>query len=249
MRTLLLLFAIIVFVCSAAAQSNIQPDRPDQSETPVVLSKHRLQLETGLLKQNLRAATVHTAPFILLRYGLLKHVELGLEAAHRYHKIENSKEMQRGFAAPMLNTRVAVYKGSVWIPKITLFTGLTVPFLASSAFKPDEATKEIRFAFGNEITEALEVEYNAGIEWEAGMGEAVYVYTFTPSIKFLEKWSAFAEVYGEMRTGLSGKTGVGTGLLFWPSNNVVLDVHGGFGLNNFKTTAYAGLGCSVLLHR
>src|SRR5436853_4187981 len=75
-----LFFFLFAIHGAASAQERITTDRPDQTESPVLVPKHYFQAEIGIGAENFDAnnyTIIH--PTVLLKYGLGKRIELRLE--------------------------------------------------------------------------------------------------------------------------------------------------------------------------
>ena len=76
-----IIFLISVIFSDALFCQEISTDRPDQTESPDIVLRNHLQIETGFFYEkdnsNARAKTEnYNLPEVLLRYGLLNRLEL-----------------------------------------------------------------------------------------------------------------------------------------------------------------------------
>ena len=83
-------------VCSVFALDNypeLITDRPDQTESSVVVPHKSLQIETGFVQENKETSIVNEKAFgynsTLLRYGLLANFELRLGLEYLAYEIES----------------------------------------------------------------------------------------------------------------------------------------------------------------
>jgi len=76
-------FLLSLFLLPAAFSQEINPDRPDQTESPDILNKNNFQIESGLFyeKDNSESGAKienFNLPEILMRYGLSRIIEIRL---------------------------------------------------------------------------------------------------------------------------------------------------------------------------
>src|SRR5215213_3514580 len=120
MRYRLLLVSLLLFYFIGSTQEKIETDRPDQTETAVLIDKNILQVEVGFNKENAsdeNYTLVH--PTALFKYGLGKRVELRLEtnyATEYMHLIPNPKETTY-FEPLILGGKIALFEEKGWRPK------------------------------------------------------------------------------------------------------------------------------------
>ncbi len=88
-------FLILSCYFSFAQDDEIETDRPDQTDSPIPVNKNQVQVEQGFkLEKDEGISTINSNT--LLRYGLLKHMELRLESdfVHTLSTSSSSTELQ-----------------------------------------------------------------------------------------------------------------------------------------------------------
>lgn len=242
-----------------AEDSEFSTDRPDNTEAPQVVPRGRLQLETGVLfrqdEEGGRRESEFLYPRFLFRLGVLRNVELRLMGDHRREQVQPEDRQQRpvrtqGFNAFAVGAKVRVLKGEGAVPDIALLCHLTLPF-GGTAWVPSQVSPLIRLAFGHQVTESLQVQYNVGWErdWEDGEFDEVIVYTLSVSKEVNDKLTVFGELFGDRARGESFAHNLDGGLLLKVRPNLQLDVWGGVGLSQNAADFFFGTGLAIRLPR
>ncbi len=129
MKTGLLVFVfgfIMNFNTLYSQVENIATDRPDQSETPVLVEKGFFQIEAGASIEKVAEFESpigtyklysHSYPSILLRYGISENVEFRLSAEFHQEEMNNAADPRQnvtGFSPITLGTKIKMFteKGS-----------------------------------------------------------------------------------------------------------------------------------------
>ena len=107
----IVLGCITLVELNAQQSERIDPDRPDQSEGVGILPPRHLQVEWGFGIASGRRLTSE----LMLRYGLVKDWELRLEGATNH-----VRGGQWTFDDVTLSSKLGLFSGERWIPKMTL---------------------------------------------------------------------------------------------------------------------------------
>ena len=121
-------------------------DRPDATESPNIVPRGAIQVETGgyysrFKDQDLKHET-HGYNTTLFRYGLLENFEIrlgwNLEDRKITHKNSRLQEdISSGFSPLLLGMKIALIDEKGIIPQIGLLGHLSLPFIASSDYRPE----------------------------------------------------------------------------------------------------------------
>ncbi len=210
-RIVLFTFLNISFLVSTLAQESEKPaplvtDRPDQTESPTVVPKGTIQIETGAffeeneIDNNIteKAMTFNTA---LLRYGVLDNLELRVgwdftEIRTEINGIEQS-DIASGLKPLLLGAKIAISKEKGWLPEIGFLGHLYLPFTASSDFRPETTGADFRFSLAHTLSEKSSLGYNLGAAWGDDSPEIAYVYTLVYGYSITDTFGVYAELYGD----------------------------------------------------
>ncbi len=181
-------------------------DRPDATEAPSVVPGGYLQVETGGFYESFEGSTFKTERYVyntaLLRYGLLKNVELrvGWNIEEQTAKINNTtlQNTLQGFSPLLFGVKVVIAEEKGAMPEMGLIGHLFLPFTASQDFKPETTGKDFRFAFSHTLSEKSNLSYNLGAQWGDDSPEAAYIYTVAYGYAITGNFGAYAELYGDL---------------------------------------------------
>ncbi len=175
LRSILSISFIFVGLFQARSQENsvsedLITDRPDQTESPSLVSKGSIQIETGFFHENSENQNINEKSYgyntSLLRYGLLDNLELRLGFDFLETKTElNNLEFgnsDAGFSPLLVGVKVGIAKEKGLLPEIGLLGHLHLPFSVQKEFRPETTGIDFRFSFNHTLTENSSISYNLG---------------------------------------------------------------------------------------
>lgn len=223
------LYMILIFAASvafaAAEAPELVTDRPDQTESAVVVPRGSAQVETGVVYTREGTGTLDY-PATLLRVGLAERVELRLGYEGWSKELARNSEAA-AFGDGEVGLKLRLWDEAGWLPEAAVLAGITVPF-------GDEDTVDgrldpgFRLSFAHSLSERFSFGYNLGVAWktvddppqwrwrlvapaspevpsptiefthEALESDtlASFEYTAALGIGLSERWGAFVEVFG-----------------------------------------------------
>jgi hypothetical protein len=217
----------------------IVTDRPDQTESPALVPKGLVQVETGFMYEaatngNIESNTT-TFNTTLLRYGLLDNLELrlGLNVAETKNSERNSsfEDKFSGLTPLYVGFKIGVTEEKGALPKIGFLAGAFLPFTAATEYKPENTGGDFRFSFEHTLSENWSFAYNLGAAWDGNSSNVSYVYTSVFGYSISEKLGCFLEVYGDFPESDRANHLLDGGFTYLLSNTIQLDLSGGTGLN------------------
>lgn len=250
MRSLLFTCSILLSQFHVTTQDVIECDRPDQTETPSIVPDKFVQMENGFyVGRDPKWYVSH--PASLIKYGIKDIVEVRLEV-EPVSMIDEDQSKQKSYAhgiAPIaLGLKLKVCEESKHRPKISVIVMSSIPVAATKGLTTKYPEPEIRFAFQHSLPKKFSVSYNAGISLSAEnfMPNAFYTATIGYTAG---KFGWYAEVFGNQTIGDSYNQGIDGGCMYYPINNVMLDISAGY-TTTFKSSSwFTGLGISFRLPR
>ena len=238
------LIGIFFFSITINAQEdtpgNIVTDRPDQTESPRLVPKGYIQIETGGFYQEDENDTDFKTTSLgynttLLRYGLLDNLELRLGWDNTETKFKaNGQEFENtlnGFSTLLLGVKVGITEEKGWLPEIGLLGHLNLPFFAGQDYRPETTGADFRFSFAHTLSDKSSFSYNLGAEWENDSPELAYVYTIVYGLSLSGKVGFYAELYGDLPEDSSANHLWDTGFTYLAQPNLQFDVTVGTGIN------------------
>ncbi|WP_242917494.1 transporter [Pontibacter liquoris] len=233
----------------AQEQENIETARPTEAQSATIVPLRTLQFETGFRWQHDTKAGVteinHAYPEVMLRAGVLKWLELRVEAAWQDTVQEGiSRRVAHGIGPVRAGGQVQFWQARGWLPAAGLLAMVTLP-VGSSDLRPDRAEPELMLALTQEPTQKLQLTYNVGYSWQEQDPEKSYVVNMEGELN--DKFSVYGEVFGKKPAEQKAAHQAGAGLLFRPRPNMQLDVAAGLGLNKAAPDYFVLTGFSIRL--
>jgi hypothetical protein len=223
----------ILLPLSLLSQDNIETDRPTESQSAELVDKKTFQLETGFRKQqeNKEDYVLHH-PEAVLRYGLLKRLELRLAVNATSERLYSEDEFNYGLEPIEIGLKARVFQTKDTSFITTLYTQFGVAKWAAKDHQLDESFYRLRLLFQNKLTEKIKLSYNVGRDWDSNNKEQMWIYTIAPQFELSEKWHAFVEEFGSFAKGHTPEHYVDGGFSFFVTNNIELDVNAGKGISS-----------------
>lgn len=251
-----LLASLMPFCLWAQGAGELNTDRPNLTQSPVVVPRGSLQVEAGMQYQKAGVGVFRHKellyPEALLRLGLLKWAELRLQGAYKkeaWERLEPNMgpdpEDLKGLENLQVGTKMHLYPGRGALPEIGLLATLTLP-VGHQAFRPPHVAPEGRLLFNNKISDKLELQYNAGYRKRQSpdddSGEVLY--TASANLKLNGRLTCFTEFYGYKARAAHPENTLDAGLLVLLLPSLQWDLIGGIGLSQAAPDFFAGTGLS-----
>lgn len=236
---LLLLVALLLAPTSFTAAQALVTDRPDFTESAVVVPAASLQLEGGLTWLEVGSFEVLSAPELLLRWGLSERFELRLGLPDRI-------EVRRGPSGLGDASVGAKWQlgptASGW--DVALIGTLSLP-LGDDDFSSDSADPELILTLGRELVAGWSLGTQVGFS-QVGAGateEELVAATLVVGKGLTPRVGTFFELAVEDGAGATAVL-AHHGYTFQPRPHVQLDLHAGAGLSDEAPDALIGAGIS-----
>jgi hypothetical protein len=263
-----IMMAICVVFITQCAVAQIETDRPDFTESPNVVPKGALQIETGFILENdkesvggiggpstltQRNLTVNTS---LFRFGLTDKVEL------RLYTVVNSNQLlvESGLVIPDTTIKTSGFQTSFIGFKTNLYKSdkmsigflghLYIPELASGDFAKIDGQKiapEFLIPLTYDITDRLGIAVQYGLSWDGFTPNPTTSYTLSLGYGITDKLSAFVEPYGFLPNNGDELHLINGGFTYLINDDFQVDLTGGFGLNEAAPDNFINCGASFLL--
>jgi hypothetical protein len=238
-------------------------DRPHIAETPFLVPKSYVQIETGFQWQKSRPAYSVTNDITynttLVRLGLSRRVEARLEmeyAGYRTLKKSNDSLIAKanGLSGLNVGSKVFLFNGHGIVPKGTLLYGVSLPFFGTKDFRSSYTAARIEFLFLNRIARFYEFEYNLGVQWDGNTKNTAYAYAFNNELEINHKFHFFVELYGYLYENSStddrfngsftSDHRANGGIWYLFNKDFQFDLSGGVGLSKISPNYYFAVGLS-----
>ncbi|MFA1773568.1 transporter [Rufibacter glacialis] len=245
---------------SQQAQQNtpeFETDRPTATESSRVVPIGLYQVETGFKYQKQKQAGIEKKewlyPQALVRMGALEWAEIRVEATFRretYREGDALLQMQEGLSMVRVGTKVNLLTPQGARPEISVLAMLELPW-GEDAFEPEQVAPELMLLFSNDLSEKINLQYNAGFQREQEEGEMENKLQFSAALsgKVSEKIILGAEFFGEKAQGSAVQNQIDASIQFLLLPNVQLDAIVGTGVSSQAPDFFAGGGVSFRLPR
>jgi hypothetical protein len=256
---LTLLLATWLPATPAGGVPEMVTDRPDRTESPVVVPPGYVQVEAGWdhaqFDENGVELTGDAFPSTLVRIGLARLVELrvGLDGYVRQDLSPGGSVDGVGDSSLGVKVRLAAEKRSE--AAVIAQLGLTTGDSEVSALQNDPS---LLFTFANAINDRLSLGYNLGVVWETvedGTGDEDTLsdlqWTVALGIAGKGSWGYFVELFGTAGLSASGPpaNSFDCGVTYLLKPNLQFDVAAGVGLSSAAPDWFTTLGISYRFPR
>ncbi len=243
MKIIPISFSFLVAFIGLKAQTPIQTDRPDQTECPFITPVGFIQAENGFTYENIdKHHKSITLPTILWKYGINKNVEFRLITEANTTKSYGSKVS--GLVPTIVGFKVSVSEEKGIIPATGFIGHIAIPNAASNNFKATYYAPSFRFNMQHTLSNQFTLAYNLGAEWDGETPEPTFIYTLTSGMVITEKLGAYIELYGFAPQKQSADHRADGGFTYLITNDVMVDISGGFGITKESPENYFALGFS-----
>lgn len=232
-------------------------DRPDQTESSMVVPPGFIQMEVGYLFTNDDAGggetSTHEFPATLARIGIVDRVELRLGfSGVASQTLRPGGTGVDGFGDGDLGTKIFLWEERGVIPQTALLVGTTLP-VGGGSFSSERFDPFLMGLFSHSVTEWLELGYNLGVVWssEAVPGPksrdtfTAFKYTVSTGFGLTDDLGMFTEFFGEIPEERFASHSFDAGFTYSVVSNVQLDIEAGLGLNRAAPDYFFGTGIVV----
>lgn len=227
-------FSIFVYVVSG----QIITDRPDQTESPISVQKGGLQIESGILLENIKGKREMLLPTTLLRIGLGKSIEL--RVLSEYESYNDGKLSVSGIGDIELGAKIWLAGGDNAKTNIGLISHLKLP-TGSEKFTTDEYGSSTILSIDHDMGKGFGIGYNFGFH----TGKLNFMtYTLAIGYDLNSKVGLYIEPYGEYDKD-QHVMNVNGGFTYLINNLTQLDFSIGTGLSD--RYSFLSLGFSTLI--
>lgn len=247
--------------CIAVAADDPPPlttDRPSQSDASTLVPPGYFQSEMGYTytRDDTAGTTTknHSAPNLVLRYGLLEKLEIRFGWNGYFWNNPNPGNTQGGSGDGQVSAKVYLWQESGWLPETTLLAGTTLPF-GKDAFTSNRSDPFFRFLMTHSLPGGFSIGSNLGVTWTTqanGIAEkdtvADFIYTALLGYALTPAVDGYVEFYGSIPLEeKEDRHGFDAGIAWRILPTVQVDLFGGVGLNDAALDAFISAGLSFRL--
>ena len=235
MKTKLLFTLILISTSFSSLFSQLITDRPDQTESSVVLSQGHIQIETGISLEDSQS-DINT----LFRIGIVNGVEMRINSNYLIND-DISSLKKSSFSDFEIGAKFRIMDKDNKITKIGFLTHLSIP-TAPEIFSYNEYGLLSRLLVSHDLKNDSQIGYNIGYnKYDNYNGQFVYTLAYGVS---LGSFGVFFELFGDDSSNNSNLN-FDSGITYLIDNDKQLDLSIGRGLNNDMFYISAGFSINI----
>ena len=235
MKTKLLFTLILISTSFSSLFSQLITDRPDQTESSLVLSQGHIQIETGISLEDSQS-DINT----LFRIGIVNGVEMRINSNYLIND-DISSLKKSSFSDFEIGAKFRIMDVDNKITKIGFLTHLSIP-TAPEIFSYNEYGLLNRLLVSHDLKNDSQIGYNIGYnKYKNYDGQFIYTLSYGKS---LGSFGVFFEVFGDESSNNSNLN-FDPGITYLIDNDKQLDLSIGRGLNNDMFYISAGFSIDI----
>ena len=218
----------LVFVTQA---QDLVTDRPDITESALVVPARNIQLEMGGSLENFEFEQVLNTPSFLFRIGINNRFELRLGSTYSF------ANDQYGFNATEIGLKVNLNENRNANYQHAMLLGVGVPYLVATDLRSNSfSTPSIIYAFQFDLSKRVGFSSNIGGIWDSESNGARFIYSASFAFALTPKLGLYTEIYGFVVEQGNGQVNFDGGFTYLLDPLVQLDIS--YGNRLFPNTNY-----------
>ena len=233
------------FILSIAINAQtIVTDRPDQTESSSTIPSGSIQIETGILLDEIGNCSEKELyiPNTLFRIGLTEKIELRI-LNQIIHKI-NTGQSNSGINDIEFGAKIQLLKKENISTEIAFLSHLIIP-TASNIFSLKEIGVINKLCFSQETNSKIGIGYNIGYNYFENNNDD-FTYSLVFGYTLTNKINVFVEPYGEITEFEDHLSNINMGLTYLLADNMQLDYSFGTGINHNFNFMSIGFSINIL---
>ena len=234
MKKRFLIFLFLLFNCSLVF-SQITTDRPDQTESAVVLSSGQIQVESGISIENSQS-NINT----LFRIGIIEGIEIRINSNYLINdKLSFMKKSS--FSDFEVGAKFRIIDKNQNNTKVAFLSHLSIPS-AIEVFSNNVYGLLSRLNVSHDLNNESQIGYNLGYNKFKKMdGQFIYTIVYGRS---LDSFGIFFEIFGDDSKN-SSNINFDSGITYLLDNKKQLDLSIGKGINNDMFFISGGISINI----
>ena len=234
MKKRFLIFLFLLLNCSLVF-SQITTDRPDQTESAVVLSPGQIQVESGISIKNSQS-NINT----LFRIGIIERIEIRINSNYLIND-ELSFMKKSSFSDFEVGAKFRIFDKTSSNTKVAFLSHLSIP-TAIEVFSNNVYGLMNRLNVSHDLNNESQIGYNLGYNKFKKMdGQFIYTIVYGRS---LDSFGIFFEIFGDDSKN-SSNINFDSGITYLLDNNKQIDLSIGKGINNDMFFISGGISINI----
>jgi hypothetical protein len=254
-------FGIVLFTMAINMQANvlaqnnkqdIATDRPDQSNTPVLVPKAAVQVETGIMKETESQSAGTTTNYIfntmLVKIGLNEHFELRVNGSYSGTRGYSQHETQSGFGPIVVGFKIKLADEHPFCPQVALIAQANFK-ISSQTFDDTNTAGDLTLSFAHDLSEKISLCYNTSVTLNRVGFDATFVMTGSLGYSVTPKLGLFVEAYSYLPEKNSPAKYIDGGVTYKATQVFQLDCSAGMSLSRGLSNSFVSGGLAIRLFK
>ncbi len=231
---------------------SLSADRPGAATGPDITPFLKVVWETGF-EGCWDGSHSLTMPTTMLRFGVTNFAEIRLEYDGALNRLGHN-DWAYTVEPLVLGTKVKIYDGYKWIPKISLMANLSIPITRHTdpyTIAPHVAPS-LYLLFQNDVTDWFNIGYNVGAEWDGVSHIPATFLALCLGFNITDNLGAFVESYNYLtrygKHNTMAECNMDFGFSYSVHPRVQLDLYGAFNCQDPRNFNCLGLGVTWLIN-
>lgn len=257
MKKYLLFLVALIFISSVMPGQKksipMNPDRPDYTNTPIILPIGYVEIESGIYYSHEKTSPgIETSNIgilgSLVRVGVSDQFEIrfGGEYLMKNVKTGTAESNGKGLNALMVGTKFQFIRAEKSFIDGALVLEVGLPF-GSADFKPEKAEPKFYLALRHDITDDIDFSYNFGTQYQSDGDLYLDFYSLSCGIQITDRIGAFVEHYGVLSKNLLPSYHIDAGINYLQKSNLLVDLSFGKEVTAGGSYWFIGAGFSYRL--
>ncbi|KAA3611174.1 MAG: transporter [Calditrichaeota bacterium] len=242
MRITIYISLILILNLVHAQATELVTDRPDQTESAVVVPKNSLQVESGLLYQNEDPAESYEIAGTLFRFGLFQEAELRIGSSYNLNRFNSNNDFEKTIAL-QLGTKIHLFEETANMPEMALIAQVSFPPFGNDS--DEKAEPGFLMALEKSLSDRFSLGINAGGDFVDGSGFN-FKYSVAAGVDLTETFGSYLEIYGSKPQDTDLNILFDGGITWMAAPLSQIDLSVGKSLNSDIESWYFNIGISSL---
>lgn len=228
----------------------METDRPDQTESPVLVKKGWLQTENGLQAEWDENTSTFYHPGTLWKFGLFHWLELRVTTdflSQKSRPLPGTRIRESGLLPLEMGGKLALTEEKGGWPKTSLILQAAPATWGNKKFHTHSWAHGFRFTMQHTLAKGTGLGYNLGAEWDGFSKQPAFIYTLSPGFELGKSWYVYTELYGAVTKTGGPAHHIAAGAAYYITDDLKLDISGSRGLTKAATDGYLAFGVSFRL--
>jgi hypothetical protein len=241
-----LLSAAQTGVVMAQETAEMVTDRPDVTESALVVPLMTVQIESGFGYERETEGSASRAGGVLVRAGVLTWLEVRASAGYFHRSVANgdAEASSFGFGDVSLGGKVGITKGSKGSPKIAAIFRLDLPVGAPES-REEGYVPSVVVAGATDLSDDLGIGVNIGAVRPPATGTVAWMFSTSLGLAISERIGLYGEIFSIVSPAASPLNAVDGGITYLLFRLIQLDASVGTALGGDGPAWFAGAGISM----